>query len=66
MTNDLEMVEITKDELDTLRRLRPHLKDIVFLMSEKVFEFKNGQITMHKDSDGYIRGIEFKYMAWKK
>ena len=66
MTNEIEMVEITKDELDTLRRLRPHLKDIVFLMSEKVFEFKNGQIILHKDNDAVIRSIEFKYMAWRK
>ena len=66
MVNEIESVEITKAELETFRQIRPFLKDMAFLISEKIFEFKNGQITIHKDNEGLIRGIEFKYMAWKK
>lgn len=62
MNKEESIMEISQDTFHTLRK---HSGDLMILIKSGIFEFKNGKIIIHKDSNGTIRKIEIESIAFK-
>ena len=62
--NGTVQITLTRIELGTLQRMQKHLPEVVKLMDGGVFDLKNGQATIHKDSNGKVRRVELREVTF--
>ena len=53
-------------ELATLSRLQGYMPEILKLVENGVFDVSNGQVTLHKDTNGKIRRIDIHVTKYNK
>lgn len=59
-------INFTSMELATLSRLQGYMPEILKLVENGVFDVSNGQVTLHKDTNGKIRRIDIHVTKYNK
>lgn len=58
MAEETVKIEFTKEDAAILAYLAPHKERIRALIENKVFDFRNGSITLYYNHEGKLAGIE--------
>jgi hypothetical protein len=59
-------IELTNEDADLFKDFRKYQDDFTVMLSNGVFNFKNGSCIIHRDNDGKIRKIEINKISFKE